>query len=284
MRGKLAGVGTGTEPTALLGAQVEVAGEFRAVGAGVHGHAPVLLGGATEEFQRQLAAPDGGKIPLTVHVHGLAQVVGQIVFIEVQFGAVDEIHARGEYGVLFLQEGMEKLRRHRRFNAHARQVLFGDGHVSEHAVGAIRGPEVEAQFVQPGAGKGAQVFLVCADAVGVHVLVDAGGVEFGDDVVVDLDLHERFEVDVGDARRRAVDGEQKFDVLRAKARAADLPQGPRQWAVCGRARRNRSRICSMRRTCWSCARRSAPCPAGNCGSRWEIFLPGRRNPCGHGAT
>ena len=190
----------------------------------MHGHAPVLLGGATEEFQRQLAAPDGGKIPLTVHVHGLAQVVGQIVFIEVQFGAVDEIHARGEYGVLFLQEGMEKLRRHRRFNAHARQVLFGDGHVSEHAVGAIRGPEVEAQFVQPGAGKGAQVFLVCADAVGVHVLVDAGGVEFGDDVVVDLDLHERFEVDVGDARRRAVDGEQKFDVLRAKARAADLPQ------------------------------------------------------------
>ena len=140
-----------------------------------------------------------------------------------QLRAVDGVDAGGEYGVLLAHERFEKLRGHRRFDAHAGDILFGDAHGFDHAVGAVGRPEVEAQLVEAGFPERAQVLLVCAYAVRVHVLMDAGGMELCDDAVVHFDLHERFKVHVGNTGRRFVDGEQQFQIFLAEARAADLP-------------------------------------------------------------
>ena len=186
-------------------------------------HVPALFGGHAHQPQRQFMAPDGGEVALPVHVERLSCVVLQVVFVQVQFGAVDKLNAGGEDTLLLAQEGLIKLRRHRRFDAHMRQYARSKRHVFKHAVGAVRGPEVEAQLVQPCLLQRAQVLLVYKNAVGIHVLVDTGPVEALDDAVVDLDLHERLQIDVGDARGRAVDGEQQLDVLLAELGAADLP-------------------------------------------------------------
>ena len=77
-----------------------------------------------------------------------------------QFRAIDGIDARGEDGLFLLEKRGEKFRRHGRFDAHARDVRLGEAHVFDHAVCAIRGPQVEAQLVQPGVRQRAQVFRV----------------------------------------------------------------------------------------------------------------------------
>ena len=55
------------------------------------------------------------------------------------------------------------------------------------------------------------------------MLVDARRAEAPDDRVVQLDLHERLQIDVGDARGLLLDGEQQVEVLLVELRAANLP-------------------------------------------------------------
>ena len=157
------------------------------------------------------------------HVHRLALVVADVVGVEVQLGTVDEVDARAENRILLAQERLEELGRHRRLDAHARDEALRRADGLNDAVRAVACAEVEAQLVEPGLAQHPQVFLVGERAVGVHVLMDAGLVEAADDTAVELDLHERLQVDVGDAGGAVRHGEQQIDVLLAILAPADLP-------------------------------------------------------------
>ena len=157
------------------------------------------------------------------HVHRLALVVADVVGVEVQLGAVDEVEPRAQDRGLLAPESVEELGRHRRLDAYAGDESLRRADGLDHAVRTVARAEVEAQLVKPGLAQHAQVVLVGERAVGVHVLVDAGLVEAADDAAVELDLHERLQIDVGDAGGLLLDGEQQVDILLAVFVTADLP-------------------------------------------------------------
>ena len=194
------------------------------VAAVVHGNVPLFLCGLLHQLQCQLPAPDGGDVAQAVHVHGLARVVRDVVGVQVQLRAVDEVQAGGQDRVLLALEGVEKLRGHGRLDAHAGDVALRQPDVLDHLIRAVRRAKVEAQLIQARLAQHLQVLLVGQRAVGIHVLVDAVGVEAADDALVDPDFHEGLEIDVGHARGRVAHAEQKVHVLLAHLRAADLPQ------------------------------------------------------------
>ena len=131
---ELAAVAAGAKPAALVGAQIQVARELGHVAAVVHGDAPALLVRDAHEAKRQLVAPDGGEVALARHDHRLALVVGQIVGVQVQLRAVDEVEPCGENRLLLAQEGLKELRGHRRLDAHARDEALRRADVLDHAV------------------------------------------------------------------------------------------------------------------------------------------------------
>ena len=125
-----------------------------------------------------------------------------------QLGAVHEVNARGENGVLLLLKLCVKLGSHGRFNAHLRDVLLRGRHGGNHLVGAVGCTQIEAQLVQTGLAQGTKILFRGKGAVGVHVLVDARFLEGADHAIVHLDLHKGLQVYIRDARGLLGRGEQ----------------------------------------------------------------------------
>ena len=140
-----------------------------------------------------------------------------------QLGAVHEIQPRGEDFLLPGQKRLVKLRRHRRFNAHVRDILFRQRDVFNHPVRAVGRAEIEAQFVQSRFAQRAQRFLRSERSVCVKVLMNARFVEFCDYAVIFFNFHKRFEVYVGNPRRLFLDGQKQIEVALVKLRPADFP-------------------------------------------------------------
>ena len=107
--GKLAPIAALAEPAALRRLQVQIPGEFGAVGAVVHQQRPALFSRPGHEAQRQLPAPDGGYVALAAEVQVFPGVIADVVFVQVQLGAVDEIRAGIEDLLFLAQEGVVDL-------------------------------------------------------------------------------------------------------------------------------------------------------------------------------
>ena len=226
---ELAAIAARAEPAALLGAQVQVAGELGVVGAVVHDQRPVFLGSHLHQLEGDLAAPDRGDIAQAADVHVLAFVVADVVGVQVQLGAVDEGDAGVQDGGLLLLELLVEIRGHGGLDGDGGDVLRRDLHVGDDLVRTVGAAQVEAQLVQAGLAQRAERFLRCQQTVGVHVLVDARVCKLADDAVVLLDLHEGLQVHIAHAGDRSpagrlpLDGEQEVDVLLPELGAADLP-------------------------------------------------------------
>lgn len=190
----------------------------------MHDNPPVFHGALAHQPERYLPAPNRRYIAAARHVHGRADVVRQIVGVQVQLGAVDKIKTSGQNCILFLLEMLVEIGRHGRFNRDGGDILLRRSDALDDVVRARRCAKVEAQFVQPGLTQRTQIFLRAERAVGVHVLMNPGGAELADDIGIQFDFHERLQIDVADAGRSVRRAEQQVDILHAEVRPADFPQ------------------------------------------------------------
>ena len=174
----------------------------------MHDNPPMFHGALAHQPERYLPAPNRRYIAAARHVHGRADVVRQIVGVQVQLGAVDKIKTSGQNCILFLLEMLVKIGRHGRFNRDGGDILLRRSDALDDVVRARRCAEIEAQFVQPGLTQRTQIFLRAERAVGVHVLMNPGGAELADDIGIQFDFHERLQIDVADAGRSVRRAEQ----------------------------------------------------------------------------
>ena len=162
----------------------------------MHQRRPVLLHRLAHQLQREPSAEHRRKIAVARHIQVLAQIIPQIVGVQVQLGAVHEVHAGVQNRRLLFVERREILRRHRRFDAHRGDILLRRANVLNHAVGRARRAQIEPKLVQPRLAQRAQVFLRGQRAVCVQMLMDARVPENPDDAVILLDLHERLQIHI----------------------------------------------------------------------------------------
>ena len=190
----------------------------------MHDQGPALLRSLLHQAEGDLPAEDRAQVPHPVEVQVLAQIVGQVVFVQMQLRAVDEIRAGRKDPVLFFMEAGLKLPGHGRLDADLGDVFPGGAHRVDHPVRDVRGAEVEADLVQPGLPEGPEVLLIRVQAVGVQVLMHPGLMEPADDAVIFFDFHEGLQVDIGDAGGFSLQGEEQGQILLPVFAAADFPQ------------------------------------------------------------
>ena len=159
----------------------------------------------------------------SIGIEAFSGIVGEIVIVQVQLGTVDKIDSRRQDPVLLLPEDLVELPGHGCFDADLGDILLCGFHGTDDGIGTVGRAQIKTQLVQPGFTQRMQLLFRGADAVCIHMLMDAGLMETADDAVVLLDFHEGFQIDIRDAGGLFLEGEKQGKVFLPIAGAADFP-------------------------------------------------------------
>ena len=160
---------------------------------------------------------------MTIDIHAFACIVFNIVSVQVQFCAVNEIYTSCQNAFFLLEESFVKFRSHRSFDANVFDVFFRNANSFDNFIIAVSRTQIKAQFIKTSFAQSLQIFFGSKGTVGIHMLVNTSFAKFADNAVVLFNFHKRFKVHIRNTGRFFLYGKQQINIAFIVASTANFP-------------------------------------------------------------